>query len=68
MKTSSFGFQPLRWREAFGGEAPPDYTQNEGISKQVVENTGRSKIPMGISRDVFEKKRYSSFQRSSYWE
>ena len=40
MKTTSFGFQPLRWREAFGWEAPPDPIQNEGISKDLIENKG----------------------------
>ena len=40
MKNDLFGFQPLRWREAFGGEAPPDHIQNEGISKDLIENKG----------------------------
>jgi hypothetical protein len=34
------GFRPLRWREALCGGAPPDHTQNEEMSYDVIENKG----------------------------
>jgi hypothetical protein len=60
------GVHLLRQREALGGQAPANLTQNEGTSQDVVENKGSQEILVGISQDVIQNKMLSSSNRLSY--